>query len=204
MKESIPRLKLKNNIIMIKNLLTAILFFCISTSLNAQTIYDIDKYKSCGNYYFQQLTVSVYNLNTHEEILQYVVEDTEFLDILQDQSLPQAPIFLSAKISRGTTSDKYYLSDCLLWNNEVQYKVSETGEFSLLDDSEEDLILKKVIYKIEENPFPLPFSLSPAQYELQLEKENITFTFLVSYGNSKYNFPLIAKLVLIMHKDKKI
>jgi hypothetical protein len=93
---------------------------------------------------------------------------------------------------------------CTLWNNNKQYKVEENGELSLPSVEETADQENEGDYDAVDDPFPLPYSISPAIYELELEADTATFTFRIPYGNSLYDFSLEGKLVVVMVKDNTL
>lgn len=158
-----------------KTLFTLILcVYCVSVFSQRSQQNSID-----ATYIFQKASLTIYNSESKAEVNKQVVVDPALLDTT---SMFFEKVFLEATISNGV------LSSCVLPNHQ-DYLVQD--ELMLTPAKESDKKADSDINRLQLMPYSTSF-----------DDDILSFTFLYLYGSSQYNFPLEAKLVITMSKQK--
>ncbi len=133
-----------------------------------------------GTYLFKKAGFTIYNYNSKSEVDTRVITDPALIDTA---NLFLQNVFLQATISNGV------LSFCILADQQ-EYTVEEDG-ITLLPTKEKSN---------EKDSSENERQLSP--YSSSFSDSTLIFTFIYSYGDSSYDFPLEGKLAITLTKQK--
>lgn len=136
---------------------------------------------SDGTYIFQKATFTAYNYDSKAEVDTRTIDNAALLDTT-DMFFQK--VFLKATIENDL------LSFCTL-PDQREYKVED--QLTLVPAPTKELSKRDYTSNIS-------MQLSP--YTFLVNNNILTFTFIYSYGDSRYSFPLEGKLTVSLTKEK--
>ena len=136
-----------------------------------------------GTYVFSKATLAITNFDTKQEVESYTITDPATID---STNFHFNNVFLQAVIYDGT------LTECIMLN---QQGYIVRGNMLIKDDK------KEVTSYNDTGNGEVEQTLYLNPYQFTLADGKVTFEFLYPFGDSRYNFPLEAKLTIILTKQ---